>query len=674
MDAILDALDPEQRQVALELDAPVVVLAGAGTGKTRAITHRVAHAVREGRYDQRAVLAVTFTTRAAGEMRARLARLGVRHAQARTIHSAALRQCQYFWPQVYGAAFPEVIDNPLSIIARATHQVLGDAEMALIRDLETEISWAKSSNVAPEAYPELAQGREVAGASPTQVAAIMTNYEKAKQAQGVADFHDILLCNAALLTSHPGVAEQIRNQYRHFVVDEYQDVSAIQHRLITLWVDGRDDVCVVGDPHQAIHSFAGADARFLRSFADEHDAVTLRLNRNYRSTPEILQVATRVLRPPAAERLRATQASGKTPLVQASGTVTNEANAVCQWLAECHASGTPWNELAVLYRINAQSPPLEAALSEHGIPYTVRGTERFYERGEIRQLVGIIMRNAGERPDATASELLSSALDQVGWNPKAPVGQGRQRERWESITALKHMLDEEIARDHTWSARQAGAWLSEHAAWQHAPVADAVTLTTMHAAKGLEWDAVAIIGVREGLVPFSSSSEEPQLSEERRLLYVACTRARRLLRISWNFIGAGGKQQRSRFLSGVAIRQADSNTSARGGMRESTSLRSRPCIVCGRLLTTAAERKLRHHEDCALPMDEQLFSELKAWRKRTAAELSMPAFVVFTDATLMAIAEAKPTDQQALLALPGVGRSKLTKYGESVLAVIAQHT
>lgn len=673
-DAILDALDPEQRQVALELDAPVVVLAGAGTGKTRAITHRVAHAVRSGRYDQRAVLAVTFTTRAAGEMRVRLAQLGVRHAQARTIHAAALRQCRYFWPQAYGTPFPEVAENAFGIIARAATQVLGDVDTALIRDLETELSWAKSSNVAPDAYPELAVGRNVAGASPTQVAAVMDGYEKGKQAQGVVDFHDILLCNAALLSGHPAIAEQIRAQYRHFVVDEYQDVSAIQHRLIGLWVDGRTDVCVVGDPNQSIHAFAGADPRFLREFADDYDgAVTVNLVRNYRSTPEILRVATQVLKPPRDERLRATRPSGDEPVVQAAGTVTNEAEVTANWILDRHDAGTPWNEIAVLYRINAQSPALEAALDQLGIPYTVRGTERFYERGEVRQIVGILLRQAELEPDGDASALLEAGLAQVGWSAEAPAGQGRQRERWESLTALKQLFDEEQEQHDAWTAGEAGAWLRERVSWEQTPVAQAVTLSTMHAAKGLEWDDVAIIGAREGLVPFSLATEEPALSEERRLLYVACTRARQRLRVSWNYIGAGGKQPPSRFLDGIRTRPHTEAATASGKARETKSIRSKPCVVCGRLLATAAERKLRHHEECELPVDEQLFAALKAWRKRTADELSTPAFVVFTDATLMAIAEAKPTDEQSLLALPGIGRSKLAKYGAAVLDVIAQH-
>lgn len=670
-DQILAALDPEQRQVATSLDGPVVVLAGAGTGKTRAITHRVAYAVSQGRYDPRSVLAVTFTTRAAGEMRARLAGLGVRGAQARTIHAAALRQCRFFWHDAYGTEFPELVDNAFGYIARAANHVVSNASTPLIRDLETEIAWAKSSNVTPETYEELARSREVAGVTPTQVAAVMANYEKSKRAAGVVDFHDLLLCNAALITDHPAVAERIRSQYRHFVVDEYQDISAIQHSLIKLWAGERDDICIVGDPNQSIYSYAGADARYLQRFASEHPgSTTIQLVRNYRSTPEILRVSNHILRRARGAELRPTREAGPEPTIHVCSTAQDEANKLADWLVERHRLGTPWQELAVLYRINAQAPALEAALSERSVPYSVRGTERFYERPEVRQCVGELVRRAEQAPDATASELLEETLAAVGWTPEAPTGQGRQRERWESVDALRQMLRDEIQEAPTWTAADAASWVRERASWQHSPVAEAVTLATMHAAKGLEWDDVAIIGAREGMVPFALAQEEPALSEERRLLYVACTRARRTLRISWNFIASGGKQQRSRFLIGLGQERRQQAPAA----GESRTVKSRPCIVCGELLGTPAERKLRRHESCELPVDEALYEDLRSWRKRTADADSVPAFVVFTDATLLAIAEAKPSDEQELLQLPGVGRRKIGKYGEGLLEVLAQHS
>lgn len=666
---ILEALDPEQRVVATQLDSPVVVLAGAGTGKTRAVTHRIAHAVSTGRYSPTATLAVTFTTRAAGEMRARLAGLGVRGTQARTIHSAALRQCQFFWPQAFGVSFPAVAENTFGLVARAAHQVLGSSETALVRDLEAEISWAKTSNVTPAHYVEMAETRSVNGAGPSQVANVMTLYEKAKLTEGTVDFNDILLCNAALLSEHEEIAQRIRDTYRHFVVDEYQDVSALQHRLIQLWVDGRPDVCVVGDPNQAIHSFAGADPGYLLRFADEFpEAKTVRLVRNYRSSPEVIGAANRVLgaRSGAAGALRATREGGPAPSFHGAPDEATEAGDVARWLRSCQQAGTRWSELAVLYRINAQAPALEAALTERGIPYTVRGTERFYDRSEVRQAITEVGRVTQRDEDAPPTQVLEAVLTGLGWKPEAPSGQGRQRERWESLLALRTMVADEAAKRDGWSAAGALAWLQERASWQAAPVAEAVTLSTLHAAKGLEWDGVAIVGVREGMIPFVLAQEEPALSEERRLLYVGFTRARRDLRISWS--AARGKATRSRFIADQV-----SGPEPVAKPRRTTSVRSRTCRVCGNQLHTSSERKLARHEDCEVAYDEALFDSLRQWRKQVAEEIRMPAFVVFTDATLQAIAEFAPENRAQLLKLPGIGSVKADRYGDGALEVIRQH-
>ena len=674
---VLDALDPEQLQVATSLDAPLVVLAGAGTGKTRAITHRVAHAVREGRYDPSATLAVTFTTRAAGEMRSRLAQLGVRTAQARTIHSAALRQCQYFWPTAFGSEFPPVLSNTFPLVARAAASVLHSSETALVRDLDSEISWSKSSNVGADRYAGIAGrvGREVSGASPAQVAAVISAYEKAKAGSGQVDFSDILLCAASLLAEHPAVAERIRGTYRHFVVDEYQDVSAVQHRLISLWVDDRPDVCVVGDPHQAIHSFAGARADFLLGFASEYDsAQVVRLVRNYRSTPEILAASNHVLsRRGAGSALRATRPAGVPPEFCPVASEAEEATGVATWLKEQHAAGTPWSELAVLYRINAQAPSFEAALTDADVPYSVRGTEKFYDRAEVRQAITMLGRAAQAEPTGPVPELMEAFLASSGWTSEAPTSMGRQRERWESLNALRSMVLEEDGKREGWQATEFAAWLGERASWQSAPVADAVTLSTMHAAKGLEWDGVAVVGVREGLMPFVLCQEEPALSEERRLLHVAFTRARKSLRVSWATSNGNRTANRSRFLTGLTSEGARPAPTAAGSRRQRGSLRSKVCSVCGEQLHSAAERKLNRHTDCEATYDEALLASLKQWRKDTAAAASVPAFVVFTDATLQAVAEAEPTTRQQLLKLSGIGTVKVERYGEACLHVIAEH-
>ncbi len=665
-ESILAALDPQQRQVATSLDEPVVVLAGAGTGKTRAITHRVAYAVAEGRYVAPATLAITFTTRAAGELKTRLAELGVRKVSARTIHAAALSQCRYFWPQAFGSEFPSLVENPYALVSRAAATVLGTVEAAQVRDLMTEIGWAKSSNVTPNSYPELATHREVAGIEAQRVAQVLEAYEKHKSQSGQVDFDDILLCTAMLMTERPAIADQIRQAYRHFVVDEYQDVSAIQHRLVSLWVDGRPDICVVGDPQQAIHGFAGARAEYLLGFAQEHHASQIRLVRNYRSNPAICELANRVVRSRRhPSDLQPTRPAGPAPSFHPEGSEEDEAAAVVAWLQQRHADGVPWRECAVLYRTNALSPVIETALDLAGIPYHVKGADRFWERPEVRDATMRLHRGAQQDPHATPMSLVDAVVQAIRWSPQAPSGMGAQRERWESINSLVQMLRDADAERESWNAADLSDWLTERATLETPPTTGAVTLATMHASKGLEWEAVAVINVREGSVPFALSQAEPALSEERRLLHVAITRARQHLRISWPTNPIRGSRSRSRFLAGLIPNTATPTP------KQTT--RTKTCQVCQGRLSTAAERKLGRHLECVVPYDENLLAALKSWRLAKATQLSQPAFVIFTDATLQAVAEAVPTNRTELLSISGIGTVKADRYGDEVLSLVAEH-
>lgn len=406
-DAVLEALDPEQREVATAFGTPVVVIAGAGSGKTRAITHRIAYGALTGQLDPQRTLAVTFTTRAAGEMRGRLHDLGVGRVQARTFHSAALRQNQYFWQRAYGVELPQVTENRMSLVAEAASRQRLRADTPMLRDLLGEVSWSKVSNVSVGDYPALARAahREVNGADAEAVARVIAGYEQAKTARGQIDFDDILLCNAALLAQHDDIADEVRRTYAHFVVDEYQDLSPLQHSVLQLWVGDRSDLCVVGDPNQSIHAFAGARPSYLTGFRVEHpDARSIRLVRNYRSTPEVVELANRVIAPVnQGVRLQALQRPGAPVEFAAASDEADEARQVAEWLSARHADHTPWREMAVLFRIGAQSPALEAALGERGIPYQVRGSERFYERAEIRRALGVL-REAVRRGAATDAD------------------------------------------------------------------------------------------------------------------------------------------------------------------------------------------------------------------------------------------------------------------------------
>lgn len=683
-DELLDALDPEQRQVATRFDGPMVVIAGAGTGKTRAITHRIAHGVHIGRYVPTRVLAVTFTTRAAGEMRGRLERLGVQGVQARTFHSAALRQAQYFWPRVHGHELPPVLENRMSLIAETAGRMRLSTDTGTLRDLSGEISWAKVSNISPEDYPTLARsaGHELASADPETVARVMEAYEETKRSRIRIDFEDILLCCCALLAQNEEIAAQVHDQYRHFVVDEYQDVNPLQETLLSLWLGRRDDLCVVGDPAQTIHSFAGARADYLTDFTTRHPgADVVRLVRNYRSTPQILDLANRSLHGRSsgeqgaghaalgAVRLQATRGRGHDPVLTSAASEADEAEAVARWLGGLAERGIAYRDMAVLMRTRAQSPAVEQALTDADIPYLVRGGERFYERPEVRRALGLLRTHAKAASDDPVIEQVHSALVAAGWTQSAPTGAGAAREKWESLAALHTAASDFIADSDDVTMAGLVTELEFRANAQQVPAAEGVTLATIHSAKGLEWDAVAVIGVAEGLLPFVLAKRPDEVVEERRLFHVAVTRARSHLHISWPTTRAGGGgRRRSRFLDGVVP-----DTSEPVQRRRARKVNVATCRVCEKPLGAGVERKLGRHATCESSYDEELLEALRAWRLEQARERGVPAYVVFTDATLVAVAEQLPADESALLRIRGIGRVKVDTYGEGLLDVLHAH-
>ncbi|MDR0435338.1 MAG: ATP-dependent helicase [Propionibacteriaceae bacterium] len=460
MNRILDDLDDGQLAVATALSRPIVVTAGAGTGKTTAITRRIAYAVDSGEYDPNAVLALTFTNKAAAELRERLERLGVNGVQARTFHAAALRQLRYFWPKVTGSAPPQVLGDNTEPLSQAIAAQGVAPERTLVRAVGTEITWAKTSNVTRSAYPERAEitGRQVPGMDSATVVAVWTAYERAKRAKGAMDFDDVLLATAAMLHRFPAVAEEVSRSYRHFSVDEFQDVSGIQYALLMLWLGGGEDICVVGDPAQTIHTFAGADESFLENFARVFPAAErFELTRNYRSRAEITHLANALAHAwpesIAAVELLSDRGFGGEVMLRGAATAADEICGVVGWLRALADQGADWATMAVLARTRAQLDTMYAALGEAHIP-------------------------AYHKEDGDA-----------------------------------------------------GAY--------------GVELVTMHAAKGLEWPAVAVFGAHEGNLPHPLALTPAQLAEEGRLLYVALTRARDRLLVSWTDGPAAGC---SRFL------------------------------------------------------------------------------------------------------------------------------
>ncbi len=684
-DAVLAALDPEQRAAAEAIHGPVVILAGAGTGKTRTITHRAAYAVLTGSTPASALLAVTFTARAAGEMRTRLRALGVGGVQARTFHSAALKQLGYFWPRVVGGAPPRLVENPFGMVANAAARVRLRPGTSELRDLLSELEWAASSLIGPEDYPaaSVRAGRE-GPYDPAVVAQVYDAYVDLKSAQGAADWSDLLLLTAGALEEHAGVAEEFRSRYRSFVVDEYQDVTPLQQRLLDAWLGGRDDLCVVGDAQQTIYSFTGATPDHLLRFRQRFPHATeVRLVRDYRSTPQVVGLANAVIAKATTTHARlelvAQQPPGAEPVFTEHDDEPAEAKAVAARCRELIAAGTPASEIAVLYRVNAQSAAYEAALTDAGVPYLIRGGERFFDRAEVREAI-LLLRGAGRASDADAPEGLADLVADVlrsglGWERDTPpAGSGATRERWESLAALHRLAGDLAAATPEAGLRELVAELEERASAQHAPSVEGVTLASLHAAKGLEWDAVFLVGLVDGTLPLVHADTPEAVEEERRLLYVGVTRARFHLSLSWALARSpGGRASRrpSRFLDGLhkaAKRPAPAAGSARAARRE----RSGPvtCRVCGTSLVAAVDRKLGRCAGCPSSMDEQLFEALREWRAGRAKELSQPAYCVFTDATLTAIAEQRPTDVAALVRIPGIGQAKLDKYGEDVLSLV----
>jgi len=677
---LLAALDPEQRLVAEALRGPVRVLAGAGTGKTRAITHRIAHGVASGVYAPSEVLAVTFTTRAAGEMRARLRGLGAGGVQARTFHSAALRQLRYFWPHVHGTELPQLIESKIGLLASATRRQRLNTDQALLRDLASEIEWAKVSNVGPASYAEvaLARGRTVAGPSagslgPEVVAHVFDAYEEVKRDQGRMDMEDVLLLTAGILADDERVAAQVRRQYKWFVVDEYQDVSPLQSALLDLWLGGRDELCVVGDPAQTIYSFAGANADFLRDFPAKFPGTTsVELVRNYRSTPQVVDAANTLLAGTSSKSvdLRSQQAAGPDVTYDAHPDEVAEAEAVAARILQLRNRGREAGDIAVLFRINAQSEAFEEALSARGIPYIIRGAARFFDRPEVREAVTRI-RGAARSGEASEQgsdvlETVRGTLSGMGWTPEAPSGRGQTRDRWESWQALMNQALEFSAAGGTLAGFVDD--LDRRAAEQHAPVADGVTLATFHAAKGLEWDAVFLCGLQDGTLPITYAETPAQVEEERRLLYVGMTRARVDLALSWALArnpGGRGSRKPSRFLTPLLPQDA------RPVPKASTSKGARMCLECGRPLQTAADKARRRCSDCPAPYDEELFERLRQWRTERAREEEIAAFMVFSNATLEEIATRRPQSSRELLKVSGVGKEKLQKYGEELLELVS---
>lgn len=548
---LLENLDPEQREAAESLVGPTCILAGAGTGKTRTVTHRIAFGIAKGYYSANRVLALTYTNRAAGELRARLRQLGIGAVSVKTFHAAALAQLEFFWPQFAGVPAPSVLQSK----ARVLNQVAEAAKIRLdagaIRDLAGEIEWRKFSMLSMDEYAEGAKSRpKIAGLSPQKNVELQEAYEDAKIKSQKIDWEDVLILTLGLLRAEPRALAHVQQQYRFFTVDEYQDISPLQHSLLDAWLGNRSDICVVGDPNQTIYSFTGATSEFLQNFDSRYpDATVIQLTRNYRSTSQIVNFANRLTADTdSVDPLRSEGELGLAPRILSYASVAEECQAVALHIKTKIEQGFKSSDIAILYRVNGQSEAIENALSQVGIDYQVRGGERFFSRPEIQNAIRAVRAEAVSPTDKGLYQTVSDICRSLGWQTQPPTEKGSAREKWESLNSFLAITDELPENS---SIGEFAKELDERQRSQHEPVKAAITLSTIHAAKGLEWDSVYLIGLTEGYLPISYATTEQEIREERRLLYVGITRARQELMLTWARRDANSTRDRepSRFLA-----------------------------------------------------------------------------------------------------------------------------
>ena len=528
---ILAELDPDQLSVVTAIKGPVCVIAGAGTGKTRVITNRIAYAINAGVTDPTKVLALTFTAKAAGEMRARLRVLGISNAAARTFHSAALKQLLYFWPYAFGGQFPSLLTTKSGFISQAITraEVAIPAQVNALREIASEIEWAKVLEISPADYQERAiessrlvklPNSKTQGENLSMIAQVYEAYESLKKQERTLDFEDVLLLTVGMLEEDRGVRERVRDQYRYFTVDEYQDVSPLQQRLLNLWLGNREELCVVGDAAQTIYSFAGATSNFLLNFQNRFpNAQVFRLSRGYRSTPEIINSANRILRQANlisdhGIELQSANEHGDKPMVNGFNTSADEISYVVDEVAKEIAKGTDSSEIAILARTNAQLDQVKSALNNLKIASQIKSGERFFDRVDVRDAMRVI-RSASVLP----SEIGDWYADLV--SVLRPFGDA------DYVIAFLR-LAKSIQENGGTNMRAFLREIEDRAEQNNPPTLPGITLATLHAAKGLEWNHLFLIGVSDGVLPMGND-----LNEERRLFYVGVTRAKQRIQITY---------------------------------------------------------------------------------------------------------------------------------------------
>jgi DNA helicase-2/ATP-dependent DNA helicase PcrA len=677
-DALLADLNEAQREAVTTIAGPVVVLAGAGTGKTRVITRRVAYALATGKVEPGEVLVVAFTEKAAREMADRLAALGHPRVAARTFHSAALRQLRHFWPRVSDTPFPEVLDSKVPLVRAALLRENVPYRYMPLKDFADVIEWAKVRRTPPAFLESEALRVDRALPAPADVVLrVWTGYERAKDRAGRIDFEDLLVRTVELLESREDVVEEVRARYRWFSVDEYQDTNPIQEALLRVWLGERRDVCVVGDPDQTIYSFTGASSDFITTFPRRYPGARIvELRENYRSSRQIIALANRLAtRAESGEsRLIAVHPAGPDPHLIRFPNEEKEREGLVAQVQHLFAEGVSPAACAVLVRVNAQLAPIEEALTLAGIPHRVRG-ERFYARRDVRAAMAALTKLPGRRRSAPETDLVNALAEALGeafgYERGAEEATDAARERQAALDALLLIADDLIAESPSASIDEYLAELARRDSLERNGAADGVTLSTIHRAKGLEWDAVLLPSWEEGLMPHAAAKGPGDIAEERRLAYVAITRARRHLWISWSARrrgprGGDNARTRSRFLDQIA-RSAKERPPDRAG----TAGKPTPPHTPASIPADGAPSKSRAR--LTLPLDDPLVVALRQWRSDRATADEVPAFVVFSDSTLLAIAESCPTSATDLTSVKGIGPTKQERYGAEIVAICNEH-
>lgn len=648
-DRLLEDLNAAQQEAVRLTSGPLAILAGAGSGKTRVISRRAAYAVETGAVAPDRVLLVTFTEKAAAEMVERMAGLGHRDVMARTFHAAALAQLRHFWPERHGGRpLPSVLRSKLALIVPLVARLPGHYKFTPARDVADAIEWAKVRRIEPSRW--VAEGGERAPLPPDLFARMYRDYERAKEQADQLDFEDMLVETVRLLEEEAAAAATVQARKTWISVDEYQDTNPLAERLLELWLGPSLDLAVVGDPDQTIYTFSGATPAFLLEFADRHPgARTVALTENYRSTPQILAFANQLVEPGLRGALVATRPAGPTPAIRRYADADAELAAMVAEIHRLTTTGVAPAEMAVLVRINALIPPIEESLARANIPYRAVGV-RFHERPEVRQARQLLRRarlnDAGPALAAAARGLFEERL---GLGDEQNVRGNEARERIASLELLLAILDDLVALDPTADLAAYEADLDRRDQAEGASSGEGVNLLTYHRAKGLEWDAVFLPALEEGLLPIRQAKEEDEVAEERRLLYVGITRARMHLWLSWaeRRGGPGGKEtsrKPSHFLIALEPR--------------------RPRVASVRPPAFVPS------PDPLRARDGQLLERLQLWRRERARADLMPAYVIAHDATLEEIAAQKPRSAAALRRIKGMGPTKVERYGDEIIAVI----